>query len=246
MTMLWTGPQSAIAAAAALCDAASNQQPQTRGDNSPVPESERMTMRWAEPQQCEHCEMWTLPAPPAEYGVTLPAGVTEMTAEAFAAAHSAGGEVQKTTSTYTACAVAKLLTGRSQTGDLSLLIAPADASARVLSVEIHSTVSSTWALEKRRGPDTGGRVSNAVPLAFDGTSPPAESRCVAYGDVTPTPDAALGTIPMPSGTISGKTFTAFDPSGFGLAPGEALAVQCGVLSAAEVRITWTWAEDRQP
>jgi hypothetical protein len=49
---------------------------------------------------------------------------------------------------------------------------------------------------------------------------------------------------MPSGAASSKVFTVFDPNGFSLAPGEALAVQCGAIGAAEIRITWTWAEDR--
>ncbi len=74
--MLWTGTQSAIEAAAALCDAAANSQPQTHGDGTPVPEAERMQMSWAPAQQCQHCALWTLPAPPDEYALTVPVGCT--------------------------------------------------------------------------------------------------------------------------------------------------------------------------
>lgn len=76
MTMLWIGTQAAIEAAAVLCDEAANAQPQTRGDGTPVPEAERMQMSWAVPKQCPHCALWTLQAPPDEYGVALPVDCT--------------------------------------------------------------------------------------------------------------------------------------------------------------------------
>lgn len=242
--MLWIGTQAAIEAAAVLCDAATSARPQTRGDGTPVPEAERMQMSWAVAQQCPHCALWTLQAPPDEYGVTKPSNVTEMTSAAFEAAH-AGSDVPKTTHTYTACAVVRLTLPRTSTGDLSLLLAPSAKAARVLSVEISSSVSAAWQLEKRQGPDTGGRASNVLPLAYDGSSPAAESRVVAYGDASPSPAAVLGLITLPTGSGAGKVFTSLDPSGFRLAAGEALAVQCGAIAAAEIKITWTWAEDRQ-
>ncbi len=66
------GTEQDIRSFSAECDAAANAQPQVRGDGTPVLELERMQLTWAPPQKCEHCDLWLLPEPPADYGLTTP------------------------------------------------------------------------------------------------------------------------------------------------------------------------------
>ena len=66
------GTESDIRSFSELCDAAANAQPQVRGNGTPVPESERVQLTWAQPQKCETCDVWVLPEPPESYGLGVP------------------------------------------------------------------------------------------------------------------------------------------------------------------------------